>query len=165
MIVKKPRNIDFFALKVSMEKQIEALKKTKDNMLTEKTRLENIKKALKIEESDQLNWISLDLEKINADIKIKEEVLQEYLERTMMQVAIDKRDKQDWKQNNFSVIKAAKLIKNSLFVSKELKTHLKQVLSVNTSGFNEEQKIAWFLALKKEVEICHNYWKNSGETP
>jgi len=160
MIVKKPRNIDFLATKVSLEKQIEALMNLQKGLLNEELELKAISKLNK-QQLIQLSYVQLDLETITADIKIKQEVFQEYLERTMMQAQIDKMNAEDYKRNNQAVINAAKMLKSDFSVSKELKNHLKEVLSVDTTKFNTEQKISFFLALKKEVEICRTYRKNS----
>ena len=160
MIVKKPRNINFLAVKISLEKQIKALQNLQQNMYKEKETLQSLKKR-DISQDNQLNYIALDIEAINSEIKIKPEVYQEYLERVVMQAQIDQMNVEDYKKNNKEVLKIAHKLKSDMFISKELKDHLKEVLSVDTSNFTGEQKVQFYLALKKEVEVCRTYRKNS----
>jgi len=159
MIVKKPRNINFKELAGSMQKQVEALIVLQKNLQEDKEILQNKSEKTKKDETELAN-ITLLLEEVNHDFTAKQAVLQEYMERTVMQSMIDKRDKDDYLKNNKTVLKAAKLLKNDLFVSIDLKNHLREILSVNTANFNEEQKISWFLALKAEVTICKTYRAN-----
>ncbi len=156
MIVKKPRIINFSALKQSIKNEINALSVLREKTIENKTRLEKIENKSN-KHQKELSFAILDLETIEQDLKIKKEVHQEYMERVAMQYLIDCRDKQDYIDNNESVLRAASIFKNDFSLPSELKNHLKEVLSVNTSTFDEEQKVAFYLALKKEVEICNNY--------
>ena len=158
MIVKKPRNVDFNAIIISMQKQVDAIKLLHNKALENKLRLEKIENRNSKNER-ALSYATLDLEMFAADLKIKTAVYEEFMERTAMQLTIDKREKDDYQANNKMINIAANKLVNDFGVSEALRKHLGEVLKVNSSNFTEDQHIAWYLALKKEVELCKNYKK------
>lgn len=160
MIVKKPRNIDFSAVKDNMEKQISLVQELIDLHNADISRLEE-KPDKTTDDKRKLAAIKLGLQAYTEDLAIKKEVFQEYMERVAMQMIINERDRQDYIANFKTTLAAAKSLKNDIFLSAELKVHLKEVLTVDINRFTEAQKISWHLALKKEVEICRNYRKSN----
>ena len=102
----------------------------------------------------------MDKETIIADLQIKRALHEEYMERVAMQAMMDKKEQYDYKVNHKEIEEKANRFMDDYGLPVSLREHLQQILSVKTTDFEQEQKIAWYLSLKQEVKMCEVYKMN-----
>lgn len=156
MIAKKPDIIDFTALKNALQSVIHDIQKYLNNINPEIIRLEKLTYRTFKEEND-LVWLKIEQNKLNNQLQAKQNLLNEYsFICDNYQLSIEA-DYKDYTENFKKVRTQAFVCLASDKVPFHLRNHLKQVVKQSISGFSTDQKVAYYLALKKEVEVCKKY--------
>lgn len=140
---RSPKDIDFQKLTTRLQSQIDALKLY----------------VKRLQEEDEQNpETKIAIPELLNEIDVKEDLLKEY--KTFVKQGNKQYEKEiaDYKENFKTILKQAKSFKRDYSIPKQLRDHLKEVLMTNfkaLKGLNE--KVTYFLALKKEVKMCVNY--------
>lgn len=158
MIAQKPKPINFQKLKTDLQNCIGNLENLSDLLKQDIERLEN-KAELSNDEKKELCFYKDELFTVNNRLDANRLLVNEYELRCNEEEEREKAEKKDYITCSFQILKKAHDLKENKRVPIELRNHLKQVLSQQTGSFNLDQKIAFHLALKKEVELCNNSLK------
>jgi hypothetical protein len=158
MIAQKPEHIDFAKLKQQAQTQLSNLKKLIELMQVDIARLEKVPVRPNIQDQE-LAYLKLEIENHRNNLEIKTKAIEEYNQRCIEMEAIRTMELNDFQANWPQVFAKALQFKTDKELPRELTSHLDEVLSLNTDKFNLDQKIDYYLALKKEVQMCQN-WKD-----
>jgi hypothetical protein len=99
----------------------------------------------------ELKILAIELKK---DIETKENLFEEYMHRCIELQEQETLEYKDYLKNGKTIKKQANNYKKDYSLPTEVRNHLKIVLKQDTTNFNTQQKVDYYLALKKEVLMC-----------
>jgi hypothetical protein len=156
MIATKPQLINFTKLTNDCKTVIGNFK-----MIIELTKKDidslKAKQNLNDKERKELSMLLIDQVHISNELEAKQLLYNEYILRCNELEQIEKEEKADYITCKAIILKQAYQYRDNQKILPELRNHLKEVLKQPQKHFNLDQKIAFHLALKKEVELCKNY--------
>jgi hypothetical protein len=165
MEIKKPDLIDFEKLKSDCYKFIHESENERSSII----RLINIKaeereQAIKDKKRVKENELTIELSDLNralieADkaLEMQNKQLKEYELRCLDLDEIKEIEYNDFIKNFDSVFTEANIHSKNDKIPQNLRDHLMNVLNLEVSKFDKDQKVAYFLSLKTEVKMCQNY--------
>lgn len=110
------------------------------------------------ESRQEVAYLNIELLSHKTNLETKKKALAEYDRICSNEEKIKEMEQKDFHANWPDVFMKALQFKDDTSLPLELLNHLREVLSLKTDHFDLEQKVAYFLALKKEVQMCQN-WK------
>lgn len=155
-MIKAPPPINFKKLTQDIEKQIEALTNLIKSLEEDKQTLIEKDKLTK-DEKQYYDFLVAEIIDKKQALEAKQNVYNEYLLRVKEVNIAQKAEKEDYNKNFKKVYRQALNLKKDIIIAPELRQHLGKVLKNYNKNFDQEQKILFYLALKKEVNLCLNF--------
>jgi hypothetical protein len=165
MQLQKPQKIDFNKLREELKNEINLLESFIVLKVEEVNKLIDNKSKLIIpdnlgtnQKEQEIIDKKLGIQELVKELDIKKQVLYEYELRCLEQENKEVSDHDDFTKNFDKVYKKAVEYSQNKDLLPDLKRHLSFVLSIDTSRFDTERKITWYLSLKTEIKMCENYF-------
>ena len=159
-MTKRPQRVDFKHNYEKMQKHLQVLN---DLLIETRKRNEELEKVINkdyVEIKEQKKNIIF-ISEMKDDIKVKAELLEQYKMRHLTYLEQKKAEFTEYKKYYVKTRQVALDFIKNIRLPKNIRTNLRSILNTEIKMYNEDEKIAYFLVLKKEVEMCRNYIKNS----
>lgn len=164
MLTQKPKQVDFDKLSKIMDGQAKNMMSVILNLEKDIKILEDKeeKPGLTDEEKEMLELFRYDLAENKIAYEVKANAYQRYLVRVEEQKIRQQQELKDFVENAKKVFEKATIYSRNYRLPQNLRDHLNEILKQNIMFVNNiplPARVDYYLALKKEVEICSNYLK------